>query len=218
MTRYGMVIDLGRCLGCGACAFACKAENGTGPGVWYTKVYLREAGKFPNARRIAFPTLCMHCQNPPCVDVCPTGASQKSADGIVSVNADLCIGCKYCEAACPYDARTFVESIKGYFPKYGLNAYEKLMYAKHQSGVVEKCNFCPTRIAQGKEPACVATCPSYARIFGDLDDPNSEVSKILAARKAYTLLPELGTKPSVYYVTGNYPDTLADIMASAAKT
>src|SRR5512140_1114459 len=110
MTRYGMVIDLGRCVGCGACAMACKAENFTPPGVWWTKVILGESGKFPAARRTMFPSICMHCDNAPCVQVCPTGASYKRSDGIVAVNYDQCMGCRYCEAACPYGARTFLES------------------------------------------------------------------------------------------------------------
>jgi Fe-S-cluster-containing dehydrogenase component len=121
-------------------------------------------------------------------------------DGIVVVNYDACMGCRYCEAACPYGARTFLDSIRPYVPKYGLNPYEQLMYAKHQTGVEEKCNFCLERFNQGQEPACVETCPTYARVFGDLDDPNSEVSKLIAQRHGYQLMPELGTNPSVYYL------------------
>ncbi len=200
MTRYGMVIDLKKCVGCTACAMACKAENGTPPGVWWSKVTASETGKFPNARRTILPTQCMHCAKAPCVNVCPTGATTKRADGIVMVDYKKCIGCKLCEVACPYGARTFVQAIKPYYEKMGLTPYEKLMYAKHQAGVEEKCNFCADRVAAGKPPACVATCLSYARFFGDLDDPNSEVSKLIASRKGYQLKPELGTNPSVYYL------------------
>ena len=201
MARYGMVIDLKNCIGCHACAIACKAENGTPPDVWWSKVLTGEVGKYPNARITYKPVLCMHCQNAPCVDVCPTGASFKRADGIVVVDYDKCMGCGYCRVVCPYDARTFVEKIEPYYPEFGLTPYEEVMYKKHQAGVAEKCNFCLERVAQGQEPACVETCPAYARHFGDLDDPNSEVSKLIAERHGYQLLPELGTEPSVYYLS-----------------
>src|SRR5512140_944351 len=111
MTRYAMVVDLSRCTGCHACAMACKAENGTPPGVWWSKVLPTEIGKYPAASMDFLPVLCMHCDNPPCVDVCPTGASYKRSDGIVMVNYDACIGCKYCETACPYGARSFVDAL-----------------------------------------------------------------------------------------------------------
>ncbi len=198
--RYGMVIDLGRCVGCQACALACKAVNGTPPGVWWAKVALGETGKFPTARRTMLPTLCMHCKNPPCVEVCATGASTKRPDGIVAVDYDKCMGCRYCETACPYGARTFLDSIRPYFPEFGFNPYEQMMYQKHQAGIVEKCNFCLERVQKGEQPACVETCIGYARTFGDLDDPNSEVSRLIVTRRAYQLLPELGTEPSVYYL------------------
>ncbi len=202
MTRYGMVIDLKACIGCHACALACKAENGTPPGIWWSKVVSQENGKYPSSSITVTPVLCMQCNNASCVSVCPTGASAKRADGIVAVNYDQCIGCRYCEAACPYGARTFVNSIKKYYPEKELTPYEKVAYAKHQTGVEEKCNFCADRVAQGKEPACVATCPAYARYFGDLDDPNSEVSKLISQRGGHQLKAELGNDPSVYYLKG----------------
>ncbi len=205
MTRYGMVIDLGRCLACGACSLACKSENGTPPGVLWSKVMIRETGKFPATRRTALPTQCMHCAKAPCVTVCPTGATTKRADGIVLVDYAKCIGCKLCESACPYGARTFVQAIKPYYEKYGFTPYETLMYAKHKAGVEEKCTFCVDRIAQGKDPACVTTCPAYARTFGDLDDPKSEVAKLVAQGKTYQLLPEQGTNPSIYYLPAKKP-------------
>ena len=199
MARYGMVIDTRKCLGCSACTLACKVENGTPRGVFWNKVLQREIGKWPNANREFLAMPCMHCKNAPCVQVCPTGASYKRADGIVAVDYDKCMGCRYCETACPYGARTFVAAIRGYFEQ-GLTPYEQVMFAKHQAGVEEKCNFCMDRIAKGEEPACVATCPAYARFFGDLDDPNSVVSKLIGERHGYQLLPELGTDPSVYYL------------------
>jgi len=198
--RYGMVIDLGRCVGCQACSLGCKAVNGTPPGVFWCKVLLGEEGKFPATRRTMLPLQCMHCQNAPCVQVCPTGASYKRPDGIVAVDYDKCMGCKYCETACPYDARTLVEEIKPYFPEFGPTLYEEMMYQKHQEGVVEKCNFCMERVDKGEEPKCVETCIAYARTFGDLDDPNSEVSRLLVTRRGHQLLPELGTEPSIYYL------------------
>ncbi len=200
MPRYGMVIDLKACIACHACSVACKAENGTPAGVWWSKVLTTEKGKFPAAAIVSTPMLCMHCGNPPCVAVCPTGASYKRADGLVLVNYDACMGCRYCEAACPYGARTFIESIKGYYPGQPLVPYEQVSYTRHQVGVEEKCTFCIERFNQGKEPACVATCPAYARHFGDLSDPNSEVSQLISQRQGFQLLPELGTDPSVYYL------------------
>ncbi len=198
--RYGMVIDLSSCIGCQSCTMACKVENGTPKGVFWSKVLHKESGKYPTPKRAFLPVLCMHCENAPCVEVCPTGASSKRPDGIVAVDYDKCMGCRYCETACPYDARTLLEEIEPYYPEFGFTPYEQMMYQEHQKGVVEKCNFCVERVAQGEQPACVATCPAYARHFGDLDDPNSEVSKLIAQRHGYQLLPELGTEPSVYYL------------------
>jgi molybdopterin-containing oxidoreductase family iron-sulfur binding subunit len=118
----------------------------------------------------------------------------------VSIDATKCIGCRYCQVACPYNARTFVATNTAeYFPGKGLTPYEKVAYAKHVPGTVEKCNFCADRVAQGKDPACVKTCPAKALVFGDLDDPNSEVHKIVAAHNAQPLKPEAGTDPNVLY-------------------
>lgn len=198
--RYGMVIDLNRCTGCHACAMACKAQNGTPPSVWWSKVLEREIGTYPNCKVIYEPVLCMHCENAPCVKVCPTGASFKRSDGIVEMDYDKCVGCRYCEIACPYDARTFLHSIEPCYPDSGLTPYEEMMYQKHQDGVEEKCNFCKELVEKGEDPACVQTCPAYARHFGDLDDPTSEVSSLISDKQGYQLLPELGTGPSVFYL------------------
>jgi len=134
------------------------------------------------------------------VKVCPTGASNQREDGIVAIDQDKCIGCRYCIIACPYNMRTFVQDIKPYYPGKGLTPYEKVRFAEQQVGVVVKCDFCADRLQESKEPSCVQTCPAKARIFGDLDDMNSEVSRSLARRNSYQLLPALGTEPSVYYL------------------
>ena len=200
MARYGMVIDLKRCVGCRTCVVSCKIAGMTPQGVSWASVSNSEVGKYPNVSLRFLPKQCMHCKEAPCVEVCPTGASYSRLDGIVVVDYDKCIGCKDCQVACPYDARTFVEEIKGYYPEQGFTPREEVGYARHRAGVVEKCDFCMARIEGGEEPDCVVTCTAYARHFGDLDDPNSEVSKLISNRHGYQLQPELGTEPSVYYL------------------
>jgi len=199
MARYGMVIDLKRCIGCHACVLACKAENATGPGTFWSKVADEEEGQYPSVRRYFLPKLCMHCQDAPCIEVCPTGASYQRDDGIVLVDPEKCVGCGYCIVACPYGARYLNEEQTGYF-KEGLTPNEVIGYKKHKLGVVEKCTFCVDRLKEGREPACVKICLTKARYFGDLDDPSSEVSKLVTFKHGSQLLKELGTNPSVYYL------------------
>jgi molybdopterin-containing oxidoreductase family iron-sulfur binding subunit len=200
--KYGMVIDLRRCIGCNACTIACKQQYGNPPGIFYSHVGISEVGTYPNARQVPLPVLCNHCDEPPCVDVCPTGASAKQANGMVLIDENKCIGCRYCMVACPYNVRQFIGSAPvGYYPdKGGLTTYEKVAYAAHQVGTVEKCSFCATRVAAGQLPACVLTCVGQARFFGDLEDPNSQVSQLIAKFDAKPLQPEAGTKPNVYYI------------------
>src|SRR5271170_2043632 len=198
--KLGLVIDLDVCVGCHACATACKEWNSGGHsaplpdfnpygedawGVWFNRVHSFEEGDGVGARTVYFPRSCLHCEEPACVTVCPTGASYKRAeDGIVLVNADRCIGCKLCSWACPYGAREFDDD----------------------AGVMKKCTLCIDRIynenlaAEDRVPACVATCPAQARHFGDLGDPESDVSRLVAARGGTDLMPELGYKPVNKYL------------------
>jgi molybdopterin-containing oxidoreductase family iron-sulfur binding subunit len=200
-----MVVDLKRCYGCYACAMACKAKNFTPPGVFWARVIKGETGKFPNTVRQALPVLCFHCEEPSCLTVCPTGATQQDDTGIVTVDKDKCIGCSYCKMACPYGARYMVEEWTSYFPegcpeteyeKFAKNAWEE----KSGTGVSTKCDFCKERIPEGKEPACVAACPANARTFGDLDDPQSEIVQLIKKGRGAPLHPELGNDPKVYYL------------------
>lgn len=179
--RFGMVIDPRRCLHCGACVVACKAENHVPAGKNRNRLEEREFGAYPSVRVAMAPAQCMQCDDAPCVRVCPTGASFRDANGVVLINADDCIGCRYCIEACPYEARYFDE----------------------ESGTVDKCTFCEHRVARGLEPACVATCPTRTRVFGDLDDPGSDVSRLVASGRADVRLAEAGTKPKVYYLRGD---------------
>ncbi len=197
--QRGLVIDLKRCVGCYGCAAACKAENATPPGIFWGRVLEEEVGKFPAAKRIFLPVLCNHCKEPACRDACPTAATQKRDDGIVWVDQNRCIGCRSCMMACPYGVRSYMAKVKSYFES-GLTPFEKRGYARHQVGTVQKCDLCLHRVDEGLEPACVITCPAKARYFGDFDDPNSEVSRLLRARAHRQLKAELGTEPSVYYL------------------
>ena len=198
--RFGMVIDLNRCIGCHACALACKQHNATPKGVFWSRVLISEEGDYPNARVHYRPMLCMHCKNPECVRVCPTGASYQREDGITAIDRDKCVLCKYCMMACPYQVRTKILDIQPYHPGKEFTPYEKAAFPRHQLGVVSKCDFCASRLEEGKEPSCVQTCPGRARVFGDLDDRSSEVAMLVARRNPGQLLPEMGTDPSVYYI------------------
>ncbi len=205
MPRYGMVIDLKRCYGCYACVTACKAANHTPPGVFWSRVLKGESGKFPNTVRQALPILCMHCEDPGCVKVCPTGATYADDDGVVVVDIDVCMGCKYCMMGCPYGARYTVEELKSYFPAgLPLSDYEKHSHAhftEHSGiGVATKCSFCALRRKEGKEPKCVETCSAKARTFGDLDDPTSEITILVRQNRGFVLKPEQGTNPKVFYL------------------
>lgn len=197
--RWGMVIDLKRCIGCYGCQLACKAEHGTPPGVFFARVLKQEEGQYPTVRQLSLPVLCNHCEDAPCIAACPTGASFKWEDGIVDIDHDLCVGCRACMMACPYTNRYFNDQPQHYFPQ-GMTPYEEARTQRHEQNVVMKCNFCRDRVRTGKPPACVANCPTIARTFGDLDDPLSEISVLIKERGGFTLHPELGTGPAVYYL------------------
>ena len=180
-VRYGMVIDLRKCLGCHTCSVACKQENAVPLGVWRSWVKQVEKGRYPYVRKSFLPMLCNNCENPICVTVCPVKASYRRRDGIVLVDPHRCIGCRYCMAVCPYDAR----------------------YVNPRVNIVEKCYWCDHRVDQGLKPACVRSCSTQARIFGDLNDPGSEIGRLLVSSPAQVIKPEMGTYPKVFYVEAN---------------
>ncbi len=199
--KYGMVIDLRKCVGCNACTVACKQEHGTAPGVHWSRVVQYEVGSYPKARLRFLPMLCMHCQEAPCLEACPTGATHRRQDGPVLIDEAKCIGCRYCILACPYEARTYIAGGPGeYFAGEGLTQVEEVGSRQHASGVVEKCTFCVERLAQGKEPACVATCPAEARLVGNLDDKDSEIARLIAGGLAKPRLEELATHPLIFFI------------------
>ena len=199
MTRYGMAVDLKRCIGCYGCVISCKAEHATPPGITGGRVLKEEYGKYPTVKRLSLPILCMQCQEPECLRVCPTGATSQRTDGIVVIDVDVCIGCRYCMTACPYAARYFNGEMLTYFEKE-ITPYEEVGYRKHPLGVVQKCDFCLDRVERGLEPSCVASCMAKSRYFGDMEDPSSEVSCQIRDRAGLQLNPEFGTDPSVYYL------------------
>jgi Fe-S-cluster-containing dehydrogenase component len=191
---------------------ACKQEHFLGPDVSWNRVAIFEAEEL---NKQIYPTLCNHCKDPYCVEVCPTGATQQREDGIVWVDPDICIGCRSCVMNCPYQVRVVNEKPKEYFPGQGMTPYEQMRDKLYplQAGTPSKCNFCMERLDYGlskglkpgadKEatPACVNICPAEARIFGDMDDHASEPSMALRIGRGFQLKPEAGTDPCVYYVT-----------------
>lgn len=204
MARWGMVFDIRRCIGCNACVIGCKQENSLPDGVFFTRTLSEDYGVFPHAGRVYIPTLCNHCEDAPCEKVCPSGATYTREDGIVMVDDSKCIGCNSCAVACPYDQRTAFgkDSMeKGLYGEGELTAFEEQGYPRFTPGTVTKCDFCSERVDAGLDPACVVTCPTDARIFGDLDDPESKPSKLIRERGGRPPMPEKNTKPKVYYVT-----------------
>ena len=204
--HYGMVIDTERCIGCHTCAVTCKHENNLPRDIWWNRILTNggdemdvPAGVWPNNTLSYTPVNCQHCENPACTRVCPVGATYKDAEtGIVLQDYDKCIGCRMCIASCPY---TGVRSFNWEEPTYAIDFSVGDAEAQpHQKHTVEKCILCNHRVKRGKEPACVIACPGRARHFGDFDDPDSEVSKLIRERNYKQLLADRGTKPSVYYL------------------
>lgn len=211
--RWAMVIDLRKCTGCNGCNVACITENKLPPGVTYRPVMTQTHGTYPNVARRFVPRPCMQCDDPPCVPVCPVNATWKRADGIVAIDYDQCIGCRYCITACPYSARSFDS---GYF--YGdfeggeRQPYEKLPSPEYKEnrvranggspiGNVRKCHFCIHRIEGGELPACVLSCMGRATYFGDMNDPDSLVSELIGQPNVMQLKEDMGTNPKVFYLT-----------------
>jgi phenylacetyl-CoA:acceptor oxidoreductase 27-kDa subunit len=216
--RLAMLIDLAKCIGCDACSVACKMENSSPADIWWAPVMQKEVGKYPKAKLVFIPTLCMHCEDPPCMMSCPTKAITQRSDGIVLINEDKCSGSKACIAACPYNAISMWERD---LPIYGegqsLTPLDELARQKHHLGSAQKCTFCAHRMDNAKEnhlkagldreatPACVLACPAECRIFGDIDDDKSPPSTYLEkakndGRTIFVLRPEAKTKPKVAYL------------------
>ncbi len=210
MTRWVMVADLERCVGCQTCTAACRHTNATPPTVQWRKVLDIEIGSYPNVNRVFVPVGCQHCAEPPCMHVCPTTATRQRTDGIVTIDYDLCIGCAYCEVACPYQARFLVHEPHFAYGPAMQNEVERTDASR--VGVAQKCTFCSDRIDFGIEnglipgidsratPACVNACIADALHFGDIDDPNSNVSRLLREQKNFRMHEELGTDPGFRYI------------------
>jgi len=192
--KYAMIIDLEQCVGCDACTVACKLDNETGTDIRWSRVVEEEAGCFPHVRKVYIPLQCMHCEQAECVRVCPTGANYRDERGLVLIDYEKCIGCRYCMLACPYQARYFNEGKK---PPVGVPA---MANDSSRKGAVEKCDFCEDRLSQGKLPRCVELCPYEARVMGDTEDPESSAAKLLREGNPVTLKPEGVFKPSIYYL------------------
>ncbi len=218
-NHFAMVIDVGACMGCRICLWACKEENNTPDAIsppWIEVFELKsevdvtghpslqdlKAGattsytESPREGRWYLPVQCYHCANPPCVKVCPVGATYKDKDGFVLMDYDRCIGCRMCVTACPYNARRF----NWLEPEVPPDEVNPLVPVRPLS-VVEKCTFCVHRVRRGKLPRCVEVCPVQARRFGNLNDPESEISKVLRANLSFRLLEEVNTDPQIWYIT-----------------
>ncbi|MBI5779026.1 MAG: 4Fe-4S dicluster domain-containing protein [Planctomycetes bacterium] len=222
MRRWAMVIDLRRCVGCEACTVACKVENNipidhsktAGRKIMWQEVLTTEGGKYPHPNRKFVPRPCMHCENPSCVKVCPVGATYQDKErGLVLQRYERCIGCRYCATACPYGVRYFNWS-KPESPIYQADAKNPNVETRYK-GIMEKCTYCVHRIKEAEDraqregrdirdgevqPACVLTCAGRARFFGDLNDPNSQVSQLARSGREFHLLEHLGNEPKTTYL------------------
>lgn len=223
--KWGMVIDLDKCTGCQACAVACRAENTVpvagrvdtekGRAIFWMNQLAHREGEYPDLQQQFLPTPCNHCEDPPCIKVCPVGATSQSSDGVTQQIPERCIGCRLCQAACPYGRRYFNWS----HPTWpaALKRQHNPDVAERTHGVMEKCTFCYSRIRkvriqariEGRSvvdddvrrlTACASSCPAEAIVFGDLNDPDSEVSRQAKSPRAHRLLEEMGTRPKVIYL------------------
>jgi len=211
MTRYAIIADLNRCVGCQTCTSACKHANATAPNIQWRKVLDFEVGEFPDVTRAFLPVGCMHCDEPPCLDVCPSTATRKRDDGIVTIDYDICIGCAYCAIACPYQARFRVDKPAHAYSGKTMR-HEALREDPNRIGVAQKCTFCVEQIDAGlaaglvpgidaeATPACVNSCIAGALHFGDIEDPDSNVSNLLRENRNFRMHEELGTGPGIYYL------------------
>lgn len=218
MTQYGMAIDLNRCFGCQTCAAACKIVNNLPKGLSYNVVFTKgnsdfsnpgvavakgaisndnAGGVYPDCTLLFFPKACQHCAKPACVAICPTGASTKDEDGIISIDYETCIGCGSCIQACPYDVRTLLEEESEYYLDLAVGEVDA---PPHRMATVEKCTFCKNLIGRDDVPACMQLCPGRARYWGDLDDPQSAPNKAKEGREVMKYLESEGTDPCVFYL------------------
>lgn len=203
MTKFGMVINQDRCVGCFTCASACKMQNNVPMGMQWNRVLTEGSdlvdgatGVYPNLTRSYLSISCQHCENAACERACPTGATYRDDMGRILIDYDKCIGCRMCMAACPYNARVFNWEEPVRDPDFNYGDKEVPVRPK---GVAEKCTFCKERTDRDEKPMCVTCCPARARVFGDLDDSESEVSQLIKANSATQLLADRGTEPQVYY-------------------
>ena len=220
MTRWVMLADLERCVGCQTCTAACRHANATSPAVQWRKVLDIESGTYPDVTRSFAPVGCQHCDEPPCMEVCPSTATRQRPDGIVTIDYELCIGCAYCVVACPYQARFKVDAPGFAYGAVQLRS-ESAREDPHRLGVAQKCTFCVDRVNYGiglgitpgvdprATPACVNSCIADALHFGNLDDPDSNVSKLLREHRHFRMHEGLGTGPGFYYLHGRADGAVA---------
>jgi Fe-S-cluster-containing dehydrogenase component len=216
-VQYGYALNLSACTGCRQCEYACAAENNTSrdPAMHYIRVVELDVGTFdllegdrdyegtvPRPGKVYMPISCQQCENPPCVQACPVNATWRDRDGIVVIDYNWCIGCRYCQAACPYGARHFNFEEPSIRPSEVNPDQGYLSNRLRPAGVMEKCHFCLHRVRRGQLPACQEACPVGARKFGNLLDPNSEIRQVLESKRTYVLKQELGTRPRFYYYFG----------------
>lgn len=211
MSCWGMVIDLRKCIGCLTCQSVCWEINNAPPGVFWRRVVDREIRDTSELQRIFLPMNCMHCSDPSCLEVCPTGATYQRGDGIVDIKQELCIGCGACVVACPYHART-ISKLDTIGANSGIAPQDVIEDNSDRIGICTKCNFCIQRVDEGlanglrpgsdfeATPICVNSCIANALYFGDLEDPESKVSGLIRENKTVRLQEKLGTRPAVYYI------------------